>query len=179
MTLPISRVIPKSEIGDSRIDHGRIGTPIMNKNICSVDGNFSVRSDVGEENKLDTSVQQSPTNESNTESPRIEEESQKSVFYKLFEESNSSERMNLTNSLGIQTPKLVHFGHPSIETENVCDLLGGIVATRIENYDGIWRLTERDDMMAHAHAIETISEKIAYPKHVRDSEIETKNDFER
>ena len=38
------------EIGDSRIDHGRISTPIMNKNIWSVDDNFSVRSDVGESN---------------------------------------------------------------------------------------------------------------------------------
>ena len=35
------------EIGNSRIDHGRIGTPIVNKNIWSVDDNFSVRSDVG------------------------------------------------------------------------------------------------------------------------------------
>ena len=45
-----------SEIGDSRIDHGRIGTPIMKDNVWSVDDNFSVRSDVGKANKLDTSV---------------------------------------------------------------------------------------------------------------------------
>ena len=45
-----------SEIGDSRIDHGRIGTPIMKNNVWSVDDNFSVRSDVGKANKLDTSV---------------------------------------------------------------------------------------------------------------------------
>ena len=30
------------EIGDSRIDHGRIGTPFVNKNIWSGDDNFSV-----------------------------------------------------------------------------------------------------------------------------------------
>ena len=48
-----------SEIGDSRIYHGRIGTPFVNKNIWSGDDNFSVRSDVGKENKLNTSVQQS------------------------------------------------------------------------------------------------------------------------
>ena len=33
-----------NEIGDSRIDYGRIGTPIMNKEIWSVDDNFSVQS---------------------------------------------------------------------------------------------------------------------------------------
>ena len=37
-----------SEIGYSRIDHGRIGTSFVNKNIWSVDDNFSVRSDVDE-----------------------------------------------------------------------------------------------------------------------------------
>ena len=36
-----------SDIGNSRIDHGRIDTPIVNKNIWSVDDNFNVRSDMG------------------------------------------------------------------------------------------------------------------------------------
>ena len=31
-----------SGIGDSMIDNGRIGTPFVNKNIWSVDDNFSV-----------------------------------------------------------------------------------------------------------------------------------------
>ena len=33
--------------------------------------------------------------------------------------------------------------------------------------------------MAHTNDIETISEKIAYRKHIIDSEIETRNVFER
>ena len=105
----------------------------MNKHIWSVDDNFSIRGDVGEADKFDTSVQQSSTNERNTESPQIEEESLKSVFSKISEESNLSKQMNLANSLIIETPKLVHFGQPPMEIDNV----GGIVATRIENSDGI------------------------------------------
>ena len=63
-----------------------------------------------------------------------------------------------------------------METENV----GGIVATRIENLDGIWRRTTRDNTMVHMHDdIETISEKIAYRKHIRDLEFETKEVLER
>ena len=62
-----------SEIGDSRIDHGRIGTPIVNKKIWSVNDNFNVRSDGGEADKLDTSVQRSSINEMNTASPQMEE----------------------------------------------------------------------------------------------------------
>ena len=67
--------------------------------------------------------------------------------------------MNLANSLSIESPKLVHFGHPPIETNNVGHRIYGIVATRIENSNGIWRRTDRDDRMSHTHDIDTISEK--------------------
>ena len=71
-TLSSNRILRmSSDIGNSRIDHGRIGTPIVNKKIWSVNGNFNVRSDVGETEKLDTIVQRSPTNEWNTSSPQI------------------------------------------------------------------------------------------------------------
>ena len=143
-----------SDIGNSRIDHGRIGTPIVNKQIWSVDDNLSVQIDVDEADKLDTIFQQYPTNERNKSSPQIEEESLESVFSKNFEESNSSVRMNLANSLGIESPKLVHFGHPPIETNNVGNLLDGIVATIIDNSNGIWRRTYRYNRMAHTHDVE-------------------------
>ena len=65
--------------------------------------------------------------------------------------------MKLANSLSIETPQLVHLGHPPIETENVGNLLDGIVATRIDNSDRIWRRTDRDNRTAHTHDIETIS----------------------
>ena len=45
--LSCNRIVrASSDIGNIRIDHGRIGTPIVNKKIWSVDDNFSVRSDV-------------------------------------------------------------------------------------------------------------------------------------
>ena len=139
------------------------------KKIWSVDDNFNDQSDVGKVDKLDTIVQQSPTNERNTASPRIEEKSLESVLSKIFEDSNLSERANLANSFSIDTPKLVHFGHPPIEKKNLGNLLDGIITTRIENSNEIWRRTDRDDRMAHTHDIETISKKIAYRKHIRDS----------
>ena len=82
--------------------------------------------------------------------------------------------MNLANSLSIETPKLVHFGHPPIETNNVGNLLGDIVSTRIENLDGIWRRTDRDDRMAHMHDVETMSKTTDYRNHIKNSEIETR-----
>ena len=122
-----------SDIGNSRIDHGRIGTPIVNKKIWSENDNFNVQSDVGKVDKLNTIVQKSPTNERNTASLQIEEEDIESIFSKFLEELNLSERINLANSLSIEIPKLVHFGHLPIETDNVGNLLDDIVATSIEN----------------------------------------------
>ena len=92
---------------------------------------------------------------------------------------NSSERTDLANYAIIEPPKLVHFGHPPMETDNVGNLLDGIVSTRIENSDRIWRRTDRDNRMAHTHDIETISEKITYRKHIRDLEFETREVLER
>ena len=152
----------------------------MNKTIWSVYDSFSVQSDGVEANKLATSVQQSLTNERNTTSSRIEEESLKIVFSKIVEESNSSGRMILAKSAIIEPPKLVSFGHPPMETDNVGNRLDGIVATRIEDPDRIWRRTARDNRMAHMHDdIETISENIAYRKHIRYSEFETREVLER
>ena len=99
-----------SEIGDSRPEHGRINTPFVNKKIWSRDDTFSVRSDVGELDKINTAVQRSSTDERNTESSRIEEGSLEIICPKIIKESNLSKRMNLTNSLLVQTPKIVHFG---------------------------------------------------------------------
>ena len=111
----------------------------------------------------------SSTNERNTASSRIEEESLESIFPKTIKESNSSKRMNIANSLSIETSKLVSFGHPPMETDKVGHQIDGIVATRIEDPNRIWRSTDRDDRMAGTHEdIETISENITYRKHIRD-----------
>ena len=94
-----------SVVGDIMHNHSRIGTPFMKKYIWSrYDVLSTVRSDVGELDKLNTAVQQSLTNKRNTAPSRIEEGSLKSIFPEIVEESNSSEKMNLAKSLGVQTP---------------------------------------------------------------------------
>ena len=101
-----------SVIGASRLDHGTIIAPFMNKYISSRDDvRSTVRSDVGEGDKLDTAVQRSSSNKSNAAPSHILEGSQKSVFPEIVEKSDSSERMNLANSLGVQTPKIVLLRH--------------------------------------------------------------------
>ena len=88
--------------------------------------------------------------------------------------------MNLANSLGVQTPKLVLLRHPPMQTDNVGDRRGGDVATRISYQDGIWRPTPSNIRMAPMHGyVEPISEKLAYHKFIKDPEFETREVFER
>ena len=78
--------------------------------------------------------------------------------------------MNLVNSFSIESPKLISLGHPPMETDNVGHRITGIITTRVVDSIRIYRSTDRDDMMARTHDdIETISEKLAYRKHIRDS----------
>ena len=88
--------------------------------------------------------------------------------------------MNLANSLLVQTPKLVYFGHLPMQTDNVGHPIDGIVATRVVEQNRIWRPTDREVRMAPTHDdIETIGENLAYCKHIRDSEFETREVLER
>ena len=91
-----------SVIIESRPNHSRIGTPFVNKDIWSRDDVLStVRSDVGKLDKLDTDVWRSFTDKRNTAPSQIEEGGLKSIFPEIVEESNSSKRMNLANSLSV------------------------------------------------------------------------------
>ena len=153
----------------------------MNKYISSGDDVLStVQSDVGKADKLDTSVQKSSTDKRNTAPSRIEEGSPKIIFTEIVKESNSSERMNLANSLGVQTPKLVSFRHPPMQTDNVGHRSDGSAATRVVDQDRIWSPTDRDIRTAPTHGdVETMSEKLAYLKFIKDSEFETREVFEQ
>ena len=51
--------------------------------------------------------------------------------------------MNLANSASIETPKLVSFGHPPTETDNVGHQSDGSAATRLVYQERIWRPTDR------------------------------------
>ena len=91
-----------------------------------------------------------------------------------------SEQMNLANSVLVHTPKLLSFRQPPMQAENVGNPINSIAATRVMYQDVIRRPTDRDVRMMPTHGdVETISEKLAYRKFIKDSEFETKEVFER
>ena len=153
----------------------------MNEDISSRDDvQVTVSSDIGEADEVDAAFQKSLSNEWNTASSQIVEGIPKSIFREIVEESDSSERMNLSNSLSIHTPELVLLRHTPMQTENVGERRGGGVATRIADQDGIWKPTLSDIKTEVIHGeSEMISEKLAYRKFIKDSEFETRKVFER
>ena len=125
-------------IGPTCSNYTSIGIQLTNNDISSGDDVLStVQSDIGEADKLGTVVQRSSIDKSNTATSRIEEGSPKSIFTEIVEESNLSKHMNLANSLGVHTPKLVSFRQPPMQTENVGHRSDGSVATRVVDQDGI------------------------------------------
>ena len=67
-----------------------------------------------------------------------------------------------------------------MQTDNVGHRNDGSFTTRVVDQYRIWRPTERDVRTTPTHGnIETISEKLAYRKFIKDSESETREVFER
>ena len=170
-----------SILGAIRTNQSRIFAPGMHKDISSRDDlRSTVRNDVGEADKLDTTVDVSTTDERNTASSRIEECTPKSIFRKCIKKLDSIDRMNLANSLRVPTPDLVYFREPTIQTENGLDRRSGGVATRIANKDGIWEPKPSNIGTAATHDdIKNISEKLAYRKYIKDLDFETSKVLER
>ena len=71
------------------------------------------------EDKLDTTVQRSLSDEWNVAPSRIVEVSPETIFCKVVEQSDSSEQMNLTNSLSVHTQDLVLLRHTPMQTGNI------------------------------------------------------------
>ena len=132
---------------------------------------WTVLSDVGELDKLNTTVQQSLTDKKNTAPSRLEEGSLKSIFPEIVKESNSSKRTKLANYVPVQTPKLVSFRHPTMQKDNVGNPIDSIASTRVMDQNGIRRPVDRDVRTTLTHGdIETMSDKLAYRKFIKDSE---------
>ena len=176
-----TRVRTTGIVGTCRADHSRIISPRMHEDILrGNDVATTVRSDVGVMKKLDTSVDGLTTNKRNTESSDIFEGAAESVFGKKSEQFDSSGRVNFANSVPVESPDLVSFRDPPIQTHNITDSGTGGVATRIADKDGIWRAGPSDIIMAATHANDKdFNAKLEYRKYINDLYLETIQMLER
>ena len=88
--------------------------------------------------------------------------------------------MNLANSLRVQTPDLVYFRDPTIQTDNVLDRRNGGITARIANNNGIWEPKPSDIGTVATHDnIKKISEKLAFCKYIKALDYKTIKMLER
>ena len=157
----------------------RIDTSGVNKNVWGlINTTSNLLSDADNVDKFDTHVQSSTTQERNLESSRIEELGMKIIFPELGSEIDSSVRVNLANSVLSESPNFKRLRHTPIETADTRNL-ECIGATRPKNCNGLRRSADRDDQLVYTYDFETMSETTAYRNHIKNSEIETREVFER
>ena len=124
--------------------------------------------------KLDTTVDGLTTNKSNTESTDIFEGAAESVFCKISEQFDSSGPVNFANSVPVESPDLVPFRDPPVQTHNITDGGTGGVATRIADKDGIWRVGPSNIRMVVTHANDKFfNARLVYRKYLNDLDLET------
>ena len=163
-----------------RGNHSRIGSPGVNEEVCSPrsDTTSNVLGCTDNVEKFDTLVHGSTTKESNLESSRIKEVGVKSIFPELGKDPDSSVQVNLTKSVLGNSPKFISLGHPAFETADIRNI-GFASSTRAKNLNGFCRGTERDDSLGYTHDFETMSKTKTYCNHIKNSEIENREVFER
>ena len=86
--------------------------------------------------------------------------------------------MNLVNSVPCEIPKFKSLGHPTIETADIWNL-DDISATGAKNCNRLQVYTERYDRLWYTHDFETMSKTAGYRNHIKTSEIEAREVFER
>ena len=82
--------------------------------------------------------------------------------------------MNLANFVPVETPDLVFFRDPPVNTYNVTDGRSGGVATSISDKDQIWSPKPSDIDIAATHDdLENINEKLSFRKYLEELDFET------
>ena len=82
--------------------------------------------------------------------------------------------MNLANSVPVETPDLVSFRDPPIQTNNVTDGRSGGGATSIADKDRIWSPRPSNIGTAETHDdLKNINEKFAFSKYLKELDFET------
>ena len=137
---------------NSVVNHIRIGTPGVNKDIFSPssDTTSNLLSCTGSIEKFGTHVHGSATQERNLDYLCIEEVGVKSILSEIVKEFESSGQVNLTNSVLSDIPKFKSLGHPTVETADVRNT-DFATSPRAKRLNGMRRYYERDGRLGYTH----------------------------
>ena len=126
----------------------------------------------------DTYVHRSATQERNSDLPCIEKVGEKSVPGEIVADLDPSIRVNLSNSVLSESQKFKSLGLPA---NNAMDIrnLDFAPSTRAKSLSGTRKDNFISSRLGYTHDFETMSETTAYRYHIKNSELETREVFER
>ena len=161
-------------------NHSRIGTPVVNKGVFSPSRNTtsSFAKWTGNIETSDTSVHGSATQESNLDLSCIEKVGVKSILGEIVPDLDPSKQVNLLNSILSEIPKFKSLGFPAVNATNIRNL-DFSPSTRAKSLSATWKDTFSPSRLGYTHDFETMIKTTAYRHHIKNYELETREDFER
>ena len=133
---------------------------------------------MGNIDPLDTSVDKSVTQERNSDFSCIEKVGVKSLPNKIFADLDPSIRVNLANSVLSKSPKFKNLGLLTFDAMGINNI-NFTPSARVKSLNSTRRDKFRDGRLGYTHDFERMSETTAYSNHIKNSELETREFFER
>ena len=108
----------------------------------------------------------------------IEEVGVKSILSEIVKKSDSIGHLNLVKSVLSESPKFISLGHPTIEKVDIRNI-DFTTSTIAKILNSMWWYNKWDDRLGYTHDFETMSKTTYYRNHIKNSELETREVFER
>ena len=161
-------------------NHSRIGTPGVNEGVFipSRGKTSSLAKWTGNIEPSDTSVHVSATQEKNSYFLCIEKEGVKSLPETIVADLYPSIWVNLANSVFSERPKFKSLRLPTVDATYIRNL-GFAPSTRANSLNRTRRDNFMDSSLGYMHDFERMSRTKAYRNHIKNSELETREVFER
>ena len=161
-------------------NHSRIGTQGVNEGVLSTSRNTTsiLRIWTGNIDPSDTSVHGSTTQERNLDLLCIKKVGVKSVLSEIVAYLDPSKRVKLANSVLSKIPKFKSLGLPAVDATDIRNI-DFSPYTRAKSFSGTRKDNVSPSRLGYTHDFETMSKTTAYHNHIKNSELETREVFER
>ena len=102
----------------------------------------------------------------------------KSLPGEIVADLEPSKRVNLANYVISKSPKFINLGLPFFDATGNPNITFA-PSTRAKSLNGTGRENSKDNWLASSHGFERVSKTTAYSNHIKNSELETREVFER
>ena len=126
---------------------------------------------------MDTSIDGYETQERNSDFSCIEKVGVKSLPDEIVADLDPRIRVNLVNSIISDSPIFMNLGLLTFNATGK-PIIAFVPYTRAKSLNGMQRGNFKSDWLASGHDFERVSKTTAYSKHIKNSELETREVFE-